>query len=99
MTMTATEENVKHDQSLVDILARCVMLLGILVAQGQKGGPLTMREYVQAQLDMLQVTERSHAMHQGGRPRMERPRRLQRATGGRSKRHLLRNVPGSLISG
>lgn len=47
MTMTATEENVKHDQSLVDILARCVMLLGILVAQGQKGGPLTMREYVQ----------------------------------------------------
>lgn len=90
MTMTATEENVKHDQSLADILARCVMLLGILVAQGQKGGPLTMREYVQAQLDI---------MHQGGRPRMERPRRLQRATGGRSKRHLLRNVPGSLISG
>lgn len=81
MTMTATEENVKHDQSLADILARCVMLLGILVAQGQKGGPLTI------------------AMHQGGRPRMERPRRLQRATGGRSKRHLLRNVPGSLISG
>lgn len=99
MNMTATEENVKHDQSLADILARCVMLLGILVAQGQKGGPLTMREYVQAQLDMLQVAERSHAMHQGGRLRMERPRRLQRATGGRSKRHLLRNVPGSLISG
>lgn len=27
MTMTATEENVKHDQSLVDILARCVRWL------------------------------------------------------------------------
>ena len=48
MTMTATEENEKHDQSLADILARCVMLLGILVAQGQKGGPMTLREYVQA---------------------------------------------------
>lgn len=36
MTMTATEENVKHDQSLVDILARCVMLLGILVAQDKR---------------------------------------------------------------
>ncbi|WP_304039534.1 hypothetical protein [Desulfovibrio piger] len=50
--MIAMGDNVKQNQMLVDILERCVMQLGILVAQGQKGGPLTMQEYVQTQLDI-----------------------------------------------
>ena len=50
-------DDVKQDKMLVDILERCVIQLGILVAQGQKGGPLTTREYVQTQLDMLQAAK------------------------------------------
>ncbi len=39
--MIAMGDNVKQNQMLLDILERCVIQLGILVAQGQKGGPLT----------------------------------------------------------
>lgn len=57
-------DNVRQNQILVDILERCVIQLGILVAQGQKGGPLTTQEYVQAQLDIWQVIEKMHVTHQ-----------------------------------
>ena len=53
--MIAMGDNVKQNQMLLDILERCVIQLGILVAQGQKGGPLTTQEYVQTQLDIWQV--------------------------------------------
>lgn len=104
--MTVLGGNVKQDQMLVDILERCVMHLGILVAQGQKGGPLTTQEYVQTQLDMLQAIDKMHAVpHEHrplpaweGRPHRERPCRLQRATSGRCKRRLLRKAPTSLVS-
>lgn len=56
--MIAMGDNVKQNQMLLDILERCVIQLGILVAQGQKGGPLTTQEYVQTQLDIWQVIEK-----------------------------------------
>ena len=62
--MIAMGDNVKQNQMLLDILERCVIQLGILVAQGQKGGPLTMQEYVQTQLDILQVVENLHVRQQ-----------------------------------
>lgn len=101
--MTAMGGNVNQYQMLVDILERCVIQLGILVAQGQKGGPLTTQEYVQAQLDMLQAVGKMHAIQRDHRqfpaweenqPHMGRPCRLPRAASGRSKRRLLRKMPG-----
>lgn len=102
--MTAMGENVKQNQMVLDILERCVIQLGILVAQGQKGGPLTTQEYVQAQLDMLQAVGKMHAIQRDhrqfpaweGKVRMGRLCRLQRAVSGRSKRRLLRKIPGIL---
>ena len=84
--MIAMGDNVKQNQMLLDILERCVIQLGILVAQGQKGGPLTMQEYVQTQLDILQVVENLHVRQQEHRqfpewrekPHMERPCRAAR---------------------
>lgn len=105
--MIAMGDNVKQNQMLVDILERCVMQLGILVAQGQKGGPLTTQEYVQTQLDILQVVEKLHVTRQEHRqfpewretPHMGRPCRLPRAANGRHRRRLLRKVPCIPVSG
>ncbi len=105
--MIAMGDNVKQNQMLVDILERCVIQLGILVAQGQKGGPLTPQEYVQTQLDIWQVIEKMHVTHQEHRsssgweenPRMGRPCRLPRAANGRHRRRLLRKVPCIPVSG
>ena len=105
--MIAMGDNVKQNQMLVDILERCVIQLGILVAQGQKGGPLTMQEYVQTQLDIWQVIEKMHVTHQDHRsssgweekPHMGRPCRLPRAANGRHRRRLLRKVPCIPVSG
>lgn len=92
--MIAMGDNVKQNQMLLDILERCVIQLAILVAQGQKGGPLTMQEYVQTQLDILQVVGKLHVTQQEHRqfpewrekPHMERPCRLLRAASGRHRR-------------
>ena len=105
--MIAMGDNVKQNQMLLDILERCVIQLGILVAQGQKGGPLTMQEYVQTQLDILQVVENLHVRQQEHRqfpewrekPHMERPGRLLRAASGRHRRRLLRKAPYIPVSG
>lgn len=105
--MIAMGDNVKQNQMLVDILERCVIQLGILVAQGQKGGPLTIQEYVQTQLDIWQIIEKMHVTHQEHRsssgweekPYMGRPCRLPRAANGRHRRRLLRKVPCIPVSG
>lgn len=105
--MIAMGDNVKQNQMLLDILERCVIQLGILVAQGQKGGPLTMQEYVQTQLDILQVVENLHVRQHEHRqfpewrekPHMERPCRLLRAASGRHRRRLLRKAPCIPVSG
>ena len=99
--MIAMGDNVKQNQMLLDILERCVIQLGILVAQGQKGGPLTTQEYVQTQLDIWQVIEKMHVTHQEHRsssgweekPHMGRPCRLPRAANGRHRRRLRRKEP------
>lgn len=99
-------DDVKQDKMLVDILERLVIQLGILVAQGQKGGPLTTREYVQTQLDMLQAVGRIYATRQERRqfpaweekPHRGRPRRLQHAASGRSRRRPLRRASSIPVS-
>ena len=99
-------DDVKQDKMLVDILERCVIQLGILVAQGQKGGPLTTREYVQTQLDMLQAVGRIYATRQERsqfpaweeKPHRGRPRRLQHAASGRSRRRPLRRASSIPVS-
>lgn len=105
--MIAMGDNVKQNQMLLDILERCVIQLGILVAQGQKGGPLTTQEYIQTQLDIWQVIEKMHVTHQEHRsssgweekPHMGQPCRLPRAANGRHRRRLLRKVPCIPVSG
>lgn len=44
-----------QQQKLVDILALCAVNLAVIAAQGQKGGPLTLREYIQVRLEALQA--------------------------------------------
>lgn len=105
--MIAMGDNVKQNQMLVDILERCVIQLGILVAQGQKGGPLTTQEYIQTQLDIWQVIEKMHVTQQEHRQFSEwretshrgRPSRWQHAASGRIRRRLLRKASGSPVSG
>ena len=105
--MTSMGDNVKQDQMLLEILERCVIQLGILVAQGQKGGPLTTQEYIQAQLDMLQAVGKMHVTQQEHgqfpewreKPQRGRPYRWQHAASGRIRRRLLRKAPGSPVSG
>ena len=105
--MSAIGDNVKQNHMILEILERCVIQLGILVAQGQKGGPLTMQEYVQTQLDILQVVENLHVRQQEHRqfpewrekPHMERPWRQRRAANGRHTPRLLRKAPYIPVSG
>lgn len=82
------------------------MQLGILVAQGQKGGPLTTQEYIQTQLDMLQAVGKMHATQQehgqfpGWREKTQkgRPYRWQHAASGRSRRRPLRRASSIPVS-